>query len=119
MPTRNESAISLLIERAAIAPAGRQCSPLAYAVFSETNATARRAQEVINYTVRTHSGNGSDGRTGRRVARGSGSRRAWVAAGLGRAELGSRGVSWGRACRRRGGAGRRGAGSGPGVRRAW
>src|SRR6266702_203720 len=96
MPTRNESAISLLIERAAIAPAGRQCSPLAYAVFSETNATVRRAQEVINYTVRTHSGNGSDGRrgkAGRREAPGRaelGSRGAWVARSLGRA--GSAGV---------------------------
>src|SRR6266702_3096596 len=85
MPTRNESAISLLIERAAIAPAGRQCSPLAYAVFSETNATVRRAQEVINYTVRTHSGNGSGGRRGK-----AGGARLRVARSLGRA--GSAGV---------------------------
>src|SRR5437868_10184281 len=59
MPTRNESAMSLLIERAAIALTGRQCSALAYAVFSETNAVVRRAQEVINYTVQKRPGNGS------------------------------------------------------------
>jgi len=30
----------------------RQCSALAYAMFSETNATVSRAQEVMNETVR-------------------------------------------------------------------
>src|SRR6516162_9309024 len=61
--------MSLLIERVVFAPAGRQCSALAYAMFSETNAGARRTQGVINSTVQKRSDNGIG-----KVRSGSGSR---------------------------------------------